>query len=343
MTNLTDSLQNCLVTGGNGFLGNALINGLRRRGLSVMSFDLAPHPNPAIQSIVGDLRNLSDVERACQNVSTVFHTASLVDWTITKNQLMHDVNVVGTQNLLRACEAAGVSRFIYTSSIDVVFEGQPIRHGDESLPYAQKPLNAYSHTKAIAEQMVLAANEKHGLRTCALRTAGIFGPGDKHRLPTIIHTAQQGLAIRMGNGRSRFNHVYIDNVVHAHLLAAAALSATSPAAGQAYFITDDVPTNFYDFTGTLMQALGHKAPTQSMPYRVAYGLGVISETLQKLKVPLPSSFIQLTRYTVAATCVDFFFTHDKATRDLGYQPIVSRDEAIAATLGWLRQAGFGKQ
>lgn len=343
MTQTAASLQTCLVTGGNGFLGQALINTLLAQGLTVRSFDLAPHPNSAVESMVGDLRHLPDVERACQNIDTVFHTASHVGWSLAENKLVHDVNVLGTQNLLRACQKSGVRRLIYTSSIDAVFEGNPIREGDESLPYAARPLNAYSATKAEAEQRVLVANETDGLLTCALRTAGIFGPGDKHRLPNIIANAQQGRAIRLGNGRSQFNHVYINNVVQAHLLAAAALGPNSAVAGQAYFITDDPPTNFYDFMEPFLQGLGYDVPTQTIPYGVAYSLAVVLETLQRLRLPLPPTLRQLTRYTVASTCVDFYFTHAKATRDFGYEPLVPRQEAIATTLAWLKQAGFAKQ
>jgi sterol-4alpha-carboxylate 3-dehydrogenase (decarboxylating) len=161
-------------------------------------------------------------------------------------------------------------------------------------------------------------------------------------LPNIIKNAQLGRAIRLGNGRSQFNHVYIGNVVQAHLLAAAALVPNSAVAGQAYFITDDPPTNFYDFMEPFLQGLGYDVPTQSIPYGVAYGLAVVLETLQRLRLPLPQTLRQLTPYTVASTCVDFYFTHAKAARDFGYAPVISRAEAIATTLTWLQQAGFAK-
>lgn len=110
MTSSNASLQNCLVTGGNGFLGQALITALLARGLAVRSFDLAPHPRPEVDTVVGDLRHLPDLARACQNVDTVFHTASHVGWTLAENQRVHEVNVIGTQNLLQACQQAGFAK-----------------------------------------------------------------------------------------------------------------------------------------------------------------------------------------------------------------------------------------
>ncbi|MBK7896293.1 MAG: NAD-dependent epimerase/dehydratase family protein [Anaerolineaceae bacterium] len=312
------------------------------QGVSVRSFDLAPHPHPEVDAVVGDLRHLPDVERACQNIDTVFHTASHVGWSLAENKLVHAVNVSGTQNLLQACQQAGVQRLIYTSSIDAVFEGRPIRAGDESLPYAHRPLNAYSASKAEAEQLVLAANGANGLLTCGLRTAGIFGPGDKHRLPNIIKNTQQGRAIRLGNGRSQFNHVYIGNVVQAHWLAAKALVPNSAVAGQAYFITDDAPHQLLRLHGTIFARAGLRCghPKHSVPGGLWPG-GGFRNAPAAARAAAPT-LLPLTRYTVASTCLDFHFSHAKAARDFGYAPIISRSEAIATTLAWLKQAGFAK-
>lgn len=335
---------NCLVTGASGFLGQPLVAALRQQGHQVRAFDLRPSPDPDSSAMVGDLRRPADVAAACQGIDTVFHTASYVGWLPADAATIHDVNVNGTTNLIAACQAAGVRRLVYTGSIDAVFEGRPIRLGDETLPYARRPLNAYSRTKGVAEQVVLAANDPAGLQTCSLRTAGIFGPGDRHRLPSVVRLAQQGQAQRLGNGQARFNHVYVDNVVHAHLLAASALAtgpAGAPPAGRAYFIVDDEPTNFYDFVGDFLQALGYAAPARSLPYRPAYFLAALLEAAQRLGLKLPPNWQQFTRYTVAATCVEFSFSHALATRDFGYEPQTGRAEAIATTVAWLRAAGYG--
>lgn len=341
---VSTSLLNCLVTGASGFLGQSLVAALRQQGHRVRAFDLRPSPEPDSTAMVGDLRRAADVAAACQGIDTVFHTASYVGWLPADAATIHDVNVNGTANLIRACQAAGVRRLVYTGSIDAVFEGRPIRLGDETLPYARRPLNTYSRTKGVAEQAVLAANDPAGLQTCALRTAGIFGPGDRHRLPSVINLARQGQALRLGSGQARFNHVYVGNVVHAHVLAASALAlrpAGAPPAGRAYFIVDDEPTNFYDFVGEFLQALGYAPPTRSLPYRPAYLLAALLEAAQRLGLKLPPTVQQFTRYTVAATCVEFSFSHARATQDFGYEPQTGRAEAVATTLAWLRAAGYG--
>lgn len=333
-------MQTGLVVGGSGFLGTALANALLERGLQVRSFDLNPHPNPQIESLTGDIRNPAQVLNACEGVDVVFQTASLIDWGPRSRERLEAINIQGNQNVIRACQKLGVQRLVYTSSIDVVFEGKPIRAGDESLPYPPRGrfLDDYGRTKAQAEQDVLHANGQEGLLTCCLRTAGIYGPGDRHRFPAVMRAVQQGQFLSMGDGSARFSHVYLGNVVEAHIQAAYALQPASPVCGQAYFITDHPPQNFYAFFAPYLKALGYPIPSRSLPAWAATALGSLLEGLALLGIgPQPPL---LTRYVVASTCLDFYFSYAKAARDFGYQPVVSEEQAMRQTIAWLRQAGF---
>jgi nucleoside-diphosphate-sugar epimerase len=332
-------MDKTLVIGGSGFLGSALVEQLRQRGVAVRVMDTDPYPDSQVESIVGDIRQIEDVECACAGIDSVFQCASLVDWGLRKRQLLYDINVTGNQNVIAACQRAGVQRLIYTSSIDVVFDGHPIVNGDESLPYPIKHLDDYGHTKALADQDVIRANGQQGLLTCVLRTAGLYGPRDRYRLPSILREAQGGKLVRLGDGRAKFNHVYVGNAAHAHVLAAEALTSRSPLAGQCYFITDHPATNFYDFFIPFLQALNYPAYTRTIPTSIAYALATVSEALARWgfsgdRPPL------LTRYVVESTSKDFSFTHAKATRDFGYQPIVALEQAQAETVEWLKQAGW---
>jgi nucleoside-diphosphate-sugar epimerase len=334
-------MDKTLVIGGSGFLGSALVEQLRERGVTVRVLDTRAYPDLQVESIVGDIRKIEDVERACAGIDTVFQCASLVDWGPRKRQLLHDINVTGNQNVIAACQRSGVQRLIYTSSIDVVFDGYPIVDGDESLPYPIKHLDDYGHTKALAEQDVIAANGQQGLLTCALRTAGIYGPRDRYRLPSILREAQRGKMVRLGDGRAKFNHVYVSNAAHAHVLAAEALTGRSAIAGQCYFITDHPATNFYDFFIPFLQALNCPTYTRTIPVPIAYALATVSEMLARwgFSGDRPPT---LTRYVVESTCKDFSFTHAKATRDFGYQPIVALEQAQVETIEWLKHAEYAK-
>ncbi|HYF64401.1 MAG TPA: NAD-dependent epimerase/dehydratase family protein [Herpetosiphonaceae bacterium] len=327
-----------LVIGGSGFVGGALVEQLLAAGRPVRVLDLIAHPDPRVESIVGDLRRMPDVLRACSGASTVFLCAAAVDWGWGRTRLLREVNVEGPRNVVAACREAGVPRLIFTSSIDVVFEGKPIRAGDERLPYPRKHLDVYGDTKTMGEQLVLAANGG-GLATCALRLGGVYGPNDSHRLPALVRVGRRGPIPRLGSGEARFSHVYVENAANAHVMAERHLTADGALGGQAYFIVDPQPGNFFLFLRPIVEALGLRMAERPIPYRLIYLLALASEAWHRVRrAKQPPS---LTRYTVTSTCLDFWFTGEKAASDFGYRPLVGNDEAQRRTIAWARQA-FGE-
>jgi nucleoside-diphosphate-sugar epimerase len=324
-----------LVTGGSGFLGAAVARALLPHG-AVSSLDRVRGAPEGVTEVLADLLDAQAVARALQDVDVVVHCAALVDLAPEADARLEAVNVQGTRNILEACRAQGVTRLVFTSSIDVVFDGTPIRDGDESLPIPRAHLDTYGATKARAEALVLEANGP-GLSTCALRTAGVYGPGDLHRMPELLRAARAGHYVRMGDGRAVFNHVYVDNAAHAHVLAARALAPGAPHAGRAYFITDHAPSNFYTFAESLLQPLGLAQAPRRLPRGLMRPLASAMERMWRLfrlrgRPPL-------TPYIVDATTVDFSFVHHAATRDFGYTPVVDQAAAFEGTLAWLRQLG----
>lgn len=322
---------------GSGLLGQAIIKALLERGESVRVLDLNAHDNPQTHNITGDIRDRDTVRMACEGVHTVYHTAALVSQSLGRPVAMYDVNVGGTDNIITACQEQGVRHLVYSSSIDVVFDGTSIRNGDERLPYPRRHLDYYGETKMIAEQHVLAANGA-SLRSVSLRVGGLYGPNDHQRFPPIIALARQGAFVRLGDGRARFNHVYVGNAAHAHLLAAEALGhGESPVHGGRYFITDYEASNFFDFVQHYLDQLHLPIAVRRVPYAVAALIAQVYAWRYRL-LPLPAfAAPTLTRYVVAATCQDFWFSHQQAARDFGYQPVISLDTAEARTLTWLRQ------
>ena len=128
----------CLVTGGNGYVGKHLVRRLLELGCEVRALDLAPFQGDArVTSIVGDVRQMNDMEAACEGVDTVFHAAAIIN-TLTLarpsvRQQVYGVNVQGTECVIEACRATGVKKLIFTSSITVAVD-RPIREGDETAP-----------------------------------------------------------------------------------------------------------------------------------------------------------------------------------------------------------------
>jgi nucleoside-diphosphate-sugar epimerase len=149
------------------------------------------------------------------------------------------VNLDGTLRVLEAARKNGVRAVVYTSTMDVVMDGGPLVGIDEDQPYPDHYLDAYSESKALAEQAVLAANDAN-LRTVVLRACGIYGEADPYHMDSVLTAARDGkLTFRLGSADTVFEHVYVGNVAYAHALAAFAMVGDEPPPllGNTYFVT----------------------------------------------------------------------------------------------------------
>jgi nucleoside-diphosphate-sugar epimerase len=342
-----DTRLRLLVTGGAGFLGGAILRELAEappgevRVLDLQEADSGAFPG--LVSQVGDIRDAAAVREACRGVDVVVHAASMIDWGHATPAELADVNVGGTENVLRACRETGVRGLVYTSSMDAVCGTRPIVQADETLPYPQRFANDYAQTKALAEQAVIGANGPQ-LRTCVLRPCGMFGEGDPYHVANVLRVVKEGnLPFRIGNGRAAFQHVYVGNVAHAHVLAMRALlEPESPIAGEVYFITDDSPAvNFFDFMEPILNRLGHSLPpkSRSVPYPAMWTIGALLEGIAFACRPVFRFTPTLTRSSVRFIGHDHTFVGEKARRDFGYEPVFSEEEAIERTVAWFRRHG----
>jgi 2-alkyl-3-oxoalkanoate reductase len=339
---MTDrDLGKVLVTGGGGFLGSALIERLRGRGLAVRSVARQFYPNlheQEVEQVQGDIADRTVVARAVEGCETIFHTASKAGLWGTDEEY-HRINVDGTQNLIEAGRDLGVRRIIYTSSPSVVFTGRDMENADESLPYSERYDAPYPRSKAKAEQMILAANSE-SLATLSIRPHLIWGPGDNNLLPRIIARARAGRLLKIGHGNPIIDPVYIDNAVDAHLQAAERLDPGSPVAGRAYFITQGETVPIWEMINHLLKA-AHEAPvkrTISRPMAVAVS-GVL-EAAYRLAGRTDEP--PMTRFMARQLSTTHWFNNDAARRDLGYEPRVSINEGLRRLEEWLH-GGFDLQ
>ncbi len=359
-------MRRVLITGGSGFLGRALLRELRPSlddpGIALREirlFDLEPDhalAQPGVVLLAGDVRDAASLESAFDEVDVVIHSASVVDWGHVAPETVREVNVEGTERVIAACCASGVPALVYTSSMDVVCGRQPVVDVDESCPFPDSFLNLYCETKARAENLALEANgrarsrrlvdeaqtdEQPTLLSCAIRPVGMFGEGDPYHVPNVVRVVRAGgLPFRPGNGRARFQHVYVGNVAHAHLLAATRLLARDERiAGSAYFIVDDSPVeNFLVFMEPILEAVGYTLPPRdrTIPYPVMLAIGGLMEAVAAVVRPVYKMTPVLTRSSVRFVCQDHTFDGDRARQELGYKPIYSYPEALGRTIDWLR-------
>ena len=276
---------NALVTGAGGFLRPLpcrTVDGPRQ----ARSCALCRRPSRqlaalGVETLQADLRDREATVAACRGMDVVFHAAGVAGiggpW-----KRYYQSNTLAARHVVEGCRRHGVARLVYTSSPSVTFDGRDQQGVDESAPYAVRWLSHYSHSKALAEQDVLAANDPPRLMTCALRPHLIWGPGDQSLAPRLLALAAAGRLRRVGDGTNLIDTAYVENVAEAHLLAADALSPGARVAGRAYFISQGEPVNCWQWIDSLLTLAGLAPIRKRMSLGAAWAIGASLEFLYRL-------------------------------------------------------------
>jgi UDP-glucose 4-epimerase len=221
------------VTGGAGFIGSNLVEGLLSKGFRVRvldNFSTGKKENlervcSRIELLKGDLRSDKDVQKAVRGVCYVFHMAAIsnVPQSVEQPLVTHEVNVTGTFRLLQASREAGAKRFIYTSSSSVYGETNKFPSSEEDLPRPESP---YAASKIMGEYYCRNFSQLYGLETVALRYFNVFGPRQNPRsryacvVPIFLKCMLDGVPAEVHwDGKQSRDFVYVEDVVAANLLA----------------------------------------------------------------------------------------------------------------------------
>ena len=325
-------LMHALVTGGGGFLGSGITKELIRNGFNVTVVGRKKyfHLPPAVKVLQGDIRDFAFIKKSSVNIDVVFHAAALAGIWGKKDEFL-DINVKGTENIIKCCQVNSVPKIVFTSSPSVVFGNSSLEGVDESAPYPYKYLCEYPNTKALAEKMVLQANDS-SLCTTAIRPHLIWGPGDPHLVPRILKKANSNRLRIVGDGSNRVDMTYIDNAVSAHLKVA--LASNENVAGKAYFVSDDEPVFLWAWINSLLRRLGMPEITRKISYNNAMRLGnLLEEVYSFLGI---KSEPPMTRFLATQLATSHYFNISNAKKDFGYRPLVSQKEGINRLIRFLK-------
>jgi sterol-4alpha-carboxylate 3-dehydrogenase (decarboxylating) len=277
----------------------------------------------------------------------VVHTAGIVperhsrystrpeDWERVKA-----VNYNGTVNVLNAAMASGCKRFIYTSSVTVVIDDldHDYNHMNESTAPTNLATLHYGKSKALAEAFVLSlSHAEKGLKACALRPCTIIGPDDTQIISLLHELIAKGeTGFVLGNGHNLSDWMYIDNAVHAHMLAIEnLLLGPQTAAGQAFFVTNQEPLYFWDFFAYVWAQFGH---TPRFRLHIPIGLAFVLAFMFEFLTRVTGTPATLHRGGVKDCTRSYYADNEKAIRVLGYRPIVGMSEGIRSSCeGYKRQ------
>ncbi|MFN8093003.1 MAG: NAD-dependent epimerase/dehydratase family protein [Vicinamibacteria bacterium] len=322
------------LTGASGYTGGRLLEALQRRGDEVRvlvrpSSDAGARLAAGGAAIVpGGLTDAAAIASLVEGCDAVLHVAAVYRTAGHPDEYYREVNVGGTGRLLEAAAQAGVRRFVHTSTVGV--------HGDvknppadETAPFA--PGDVYQRTKAEAEALALRYHRERGVPVAVVRPGAIYGPLET-RLLKLFRAIARGRYAVVGDGRSLYHPVYIDDLVRGFLLAL----ERPEAVGESFLVCGPRYVSQDELAALVARHTGGRV----LPFHVpAWPLQAAGAVVEAVCVPLGID-PPLHRRRVDFWTKSRAFTTEKARRLLGYEPQVSLDEGIARTVASYRAAGW---
>jgi len=331
----TENARPVLVTGATGFIGSAVVRALLRAGRPVRA---VCEPGRSadnigdldVDRVVCDIRDDEAMDRAAAGVTTIFHLAAIYRFWMRDPTVFYDVNIGGTQNVLRAAARAGCSRFVYTSTVGTI--GVASREqlaSEDTLAHFTHLFGHYKRSKYQAEHEVLRAGAA-GLPVVLVHPT--FPVGERDTAPTPTGRT----IVEYLNGRipayvdTALNVVHVDDVARGHLLA-----EHRGRVGRSYILGGE-NMSLREMLATLADVCGLPAPRVRVSPRVVLPIVRTSEWVQsalfRREPTLPSEPVRM-----ATTRMEY--DTNRARSELGYTSIPARD-ALARAARWFVDNGY---
>ena len=321
------------VTGASGFVGSAVARALLASGYQVRALvrKTSPRVNldlAGLQIVEGDMRDERAVAQAAAGARYVFHVAADYRlWAPDPAEIIHN-NVAGTRAVLRAAQAAGAERIVYTSSVATLRLNPDGVPADESVMLSEDAaIGAYKRSKVAAESLALKMVDDDGVPVVIVNPSTPIGPRDVRPTPTgriIVEAASGRIPAFVDTG---LNLVHVDDVARGHLLA-----LRLGKIGQRYILGGE-NVSLARMLEMIAGLTGRTAPRVRLPRRAVYPIAFASEVLARFTGREPFATLdglRMARYRM-------FFTSAKAQSELGYsaRPAI---EALKDAIDWFRRA-----
>lgn len=323
-----------LVTGGTGFVGSHLVPELLRRGITcrllTRSIASVRHRFPGeVEFCEGDVTRAETLEGVAQGVTHVIHMAAEGHVTAMSDEALRsfvNVNVRGTDNLLRACSGYGILRFVHFSSTAAM--GRINKAGRIDERDTPQPATPYQQSKLASERAARETGRHLGIPVVILRPCMIYGPGGKGEFYKFCRLMAKGMFPRVGLGANLTPLVHVRDVVQSAMLA---LEKGLP--DSVYLVASERSLPMAEMRRLILKHWGGRAMYPYVPLWAMLAFAWGFEQLGQItgKAPL------VTRRNVLSTVASREFSIEKAQKELGYQPTVPFDQGIGETVAWYRE------
>jgi len=323
-----------LVTGGTGFVGSHVVEGLLQQGHRVRclmrnSSDESYIAQLPVERVrCGGLDDWDGLVRACRGVDAVCHLAGAT--RAFDSATYYRVNERGTRALLEACSEASphLSRFVYCSSIAAA--GPAPASGvmdEESVP---RPVSHYGRSKLAAEEIVRSYSEK--LPTVILRPSPVYGPRDRDIL-VFFRLVQRGLKLIPRPRPERLGLIYVSDLVRL----VQQVLGDDRAVGETYLASDGLAHDLSKVLDIMAEVLGRRAVLVTVPKSLLEAFAGAGDIWARvLGRPALLSRDKLLEMTQQSWACD----PDKARRELGFASKVDLRTGLTLTARWYHEQGW---
>ncbi|WP_019990247.1 NAD-dependent epimerase/dehydratase family protein [Rudanella lutea] len=322
--------MNVLLTGANGFLGSHIARQLIERGYTVRALLRPNSPTPTLNDlpivpVPGDLRDRASVVRAADDCQYIIHAGALASVNPARNKTVWDINLDGTENVLRAAHLTGVERLVYVGTANVFGFGTKTSPGNENSPYVGTRYGLdYMDSKEAATRRVMQS----GVPAVSVHPTFMLGSMD--------HKPTSG-ALLLGLYKRQVAGTPVGgkNYVHVADVATATVNALTKGRVGEQYILGNQNLSYAEAFALMAEVMGCRAPSVTIPKGLAWVAGQLSQ----LQATLTRKPARLNPAMVAVANDGHYFEVQKAIRELNL-PQTPVQEAIRDAFDWFRANGY---
>ncbi|MFT5487897.1 MAG: dihydroflavonol-4-reductase [Paracoccaceae bacterium] len=325
-----------LVTGTSGFVGSAVARRLAADGHDIRvllrpTSDRRNLEGLSVEIVEGDLSQPETLKPAVQGCDAVFHVAADYRlWVPDGGASMYRANVDGTRDLIRAASDAGISRFVYTSSVAVLYPLPGTEVADETATATVGDMiSHYKKSKFLAEEEVMRLVREESAPVVIVNPSAPFGPRDIKPTPTgriVLDAAKGRMPAYLDTG---LNAVHVDDVAEGHMLA-----FEKGEIGERYILGGDNMT-LRDIIKTVTDHVGRSGPWLKLPRGPLFPVAWAAELVARVTHREPVVTVDALRMAAK----HMYYSSDKARDKLGYAPRPAQ-QALTEAADWFRENGF---